>query len=345
MGVRGGSGTSGRNAAASGFVLIRSLMSIVLAANPQPEDDPAPLIVESRIALENVAGRIDHLAYDPGRKRLYVAELGNDSIGIVDLVTRRMIRTVAGLDEPQGVAYDSATDAVYVASGGDGSVRVFSGKDFDPIATIALGKDADNVRIDAAAHRVYVGYGEGALAVIDPITRKRIADIALGGHPESFQLDPDGDRIFVNVPDAGEIAVLSRATGRQVAEWPTGRLRDNYAMLLDAANGRVIDAFRRPARLQAYDMRTGGATSGSELCADADDLFTDASRHRIYVICGDGYVDALDASSDAYTRIGRFATSAGSRTGLFVPELDRLYVAVRASQSEPATIWVLRPRP
>jgi hypothetical protein len=190
-----------------------------------------------------------------------------------------------------------------------------------------------------------VGYGDGALAVIDPSSRKRIADIALHGHPEGFQLDPDGDRIFVNVPDAGEIAVLSRAAGRQAAKWPTGSLRDNYAMALDPANDRAIVAFRRPARLQAYDTHSGNASSGSELCADADDLFVDARRHRIYVICGEGYVDTLDASSDAYIRIGRFATSAGSRTGLFFPELDRLFVAVRATHAEPAAVWVLRPGP
>ena len=330
-------------AAACGLVLALSLLSGAVGAEQNGAATAAPLAVETKIPLGDVSGRIDHLAIDVARKHLYVAELGNDSIGIVDVEARRVIRTVAGFDEPQGVAYEPATDTVYVANGGDGSVRIFSGAELAAIATIPLGKDADNVRIDAAARRVYVGYGDGALAVIDADTRRRIADIALEGHPESFQLHPDGDRIVVNVPDARQIAVLSREAGRQVAAWPTGSLRANYPLLLDVGNGRVVDVFRSPARLQAYDVRSGRASNGSEICADSDDLFADDARHRIYVICGDGSVDTLAASAAGYTRLGRFTTSAGSRTGLFVSDLDRLFVAVRASQGEPAAVWVLRP--
>jgi len=304
-----------------------------------------PLSLEAKIPLGDVSGRIDHLAFDPTRERLYVAELGNNSIGIVDLKTRRATRTVSGFDEPQGIGYEPATDTIYVANGGDGSVRIFSGADFAPLGTIALGKDADNVRIDRTAQRVYVGYGDGALAIIDPATRKRIADIPLKGHPESFQLDPGGDDIFVNVPDAGHIAVVSREKKQQVATWPAGSLHANYPLALDTENGHVFAVFRRPARLQAYEMRTGRALSGSEVCGDSDDVFIDAKRHRIYVICGQGVVDTIDASSDTYARVGRFTTSGGSRTGLFVPDLDRLFVAIRAAQSEAAAVWVLHPNP
>jgi len=92
-------------------------------------------------------------------------------------------------------------------------------------------------------------------------------------------------------------------------------------------------------------MRSGHAVAGSDVCKYSDDLFIDAKRRRIYVICGEGYVDTLDTSGDAYTRVGSFVTSDGSRTGLFVPDLDRLFVAVRASRSETAAVWVLRPSP
>jgi hypothetical protein len=101
--------------------------------------------------------------------------------------------------------------------------------------------------------------------------------------------------------------------------------------------------FRRPAHVQAYDMRTGRTLSGLDACSDSDDVFVDAKRHRVYVICGQGVVDTLEASTDRFTRIGRFTTSNGSRTGLFVPDLDRLFVALRAAHGEAAAIWVLRP--
>ena len=302
----------------------------------------APLTLEAKIALGHVEGRIDHLAFDPQRERLYVAELGNNSVGVVDLQTRRLVRTVQGFDEPQGIAYELSTDAVYVANGGDGSVGVFRAEDFFALDRIPLRSDADNVRVDREAGLVYIGYG-AALAIVDPLSRTKVANIPLKGHPEGFQVDPAGDRIFVNVPDAGEIAVVGETQGRQLASWPTGKLRANYPLALDSGNRSVIAVFRQPARLETFEAQTGLRLRGADVCADADDVFVDAGRHRVCVICGEGVVETYDQSSDGITRSGRFETSAGSRTGLYIPELDRLLVAVRASGKQSAAIWVLRP--
>lgn len=324
-------------------LVVLTCLALTAASEATHAADSAPLTVEAKIPLDQVAGRIDHLAFDPGRQRAYVAELGNNSIGILDLKSKSVLRTVPGFDEPQGIAYEPSTDTVYVANRRDGSVRLFNGSDFAPLGTIALGEDADNVRVDQSTHRVYVGYGDGALAVIDPATRKRIADIPLKGHPESFQLHPNDDRIFVNVPDAHQIAVVSRSANRQSGTWATGDLRANYPLTLNIEKSRVISVFRHPAHLQAFDMGKGQMASGSEVCGDSDDVFFDTQRHRVYVICGEGFVDSLDATGDSLTRMGRLKTSSGSRTGLFVPELDRLLVAIRASGGEPAAVWILRP--
>jgi YVTN family beta-propeller protein len=324
----------------------RILVSIIAIAHLVPVAAGAtPLILEAKIPLGDIKGRIDHLAFDPARERLYVAELGNDSIGIVDLKGRRVMRTVSGFAEPQGIAYEADTDTLFVANGGDGSVRLFSGADFTALGQIALRADADNVRVDRSSHFVYVGYGNGALAVIDARTRQHVADIPLKGHPEGFALDPGSDRIFVNVPEARQIAVVSRDSRRQTGTWATPGWRSNYPMAVENALGRVITAFRQPAHLQTYDSRTGAISAGVEICADPDDIFVDEKRSRIHVICGEGYVDTFESTGGTYTRVGRFSTSPGSRTGLLVPELDRLVIANRASQSGAAAIWVLRPSP
>lgn len=304
-----------------------------------------PLVVESRIPLGNISGRIDHLAFDAARQRLYVAELENNSVGIVDLKAGRLLRTVEGFDEPQGIAYEPETDTVYVANGGDGTVRLFKGADFVPLGTVSTGGDADNVRVDAVAHRVYVGVGNGAIAVLDSLSRRRIADIPLAGHPESFQLHPDGDLIYVNVPNAHQVAVLSRRTNRQVATWQTGELRSNFPLVLDPAQARVISGFRSPARLQIHPIATGQPATVVESCGDSDDLFLDQRRHRLYVVCGEGYVETRDASASNLALLGRVKTSGGSRTGLYIPELDRLVVAIRGTAGEPAALWILRPAP
>src|SRR6266446_7555506 len=110
--------------------------------------DPAPLVLEAKIPLGNVAGRIDHFTLDSDRQLLFVAELGNNSVDIVDLKGRKVLRRLAELSEPQGVAYHPATGTLYVANAGDGSVRLYQGPDFMPDGRILLGDDADNIRID-----------------------------------------------------------------------------------------------------------------------------------------------------------------------------------------------------
>jgi DNA-binding beta-propeller fold protein YncE len=302
-----------------------------------------PLLLDAKIPLGNIKGRIDHLAYDAARERLYVAELGNNSVGIVDLKNRRLLSTVPGFDEPQGLGYEPATDTVYVANGGDGSLRIFRGENFESIGQVALGADADNVRVDTGTRRVYVGFGSGALAVVDAVSRKRIAEIPLKGHPESFQLDATSDRIFVNVPDAGIIQVTSRDSGASIATWPTATLHANYPLTIDASNHRLLAVFRRPARLEAFDLTNGTPLGGVDACGDADDLFVDPNRNYVYVICGEGTVDTYAFADKAFKRSAQLEIPRGSRTGFFLPDNDRLVVAIRASNQEAAAVWILRP--
>ncbi len=324
--------------AAASFTLTIAL------APPAPAAGTAPLTIDAKIPLGSVHGRIDHLGVDLKRQRLYVAELGNDSVGVIDLKERKTVQTLSGLKEPQGIGYEPTTDTLYVANARDGSVRVFNGSDLTPAGQIALGDDADNVRIDEATHRVWVGYGHGALAVIDPVSRRKVADIPLPGHPEGFRLEGTGSRIFVNVPDAGEIAVVDRNTNRQTGRWKTNELHANFPLALDDVD-QVLVIFRHPAKLVALRKQEGHAVQSLDTCGDSDDLFVDSTRHRAYVTCGEGYIEVFSRGAAGYQAAGRLATLGGARTSLFVPELDRLFLAVRATLTTPASIWVIRPEP
>lgn len=303
---------------------------------------PMPLTLESKIALGDVLGRIDHLAVDAPRQRLYVAELGNNSVGVVDLKERKLLRTLHGFREPQGIAYEPSTDTVYVANAGDGSVHLLHGEDLTSAGIVELGEDADNIRIDMPSHRVLVGYGNGALAIIDPVRRQKIADIPLKAHPESFQVEPQGGRIFVNVPDANEIAVVDLVPGKQTSTWATKNLRANFPLAIDADHQQVLAMFRHPARLAAFNLRDGAMTHAAEACGDSDDLFVDTKRSLIYISCGEGFLDVFAVHADDFVRVMHLATAAGARTSLWVPQLDRLFLAVRAVK-DPAAIWIFTP--
>jgi DNA-binding beta-propeller fold protein YncE len=302
----------------------------------------SPLILEAKIPLGQVSGRIDHLGIDLTRQRLFVAELGNNSLGVVDLAAGKVLRRIAGLSEPQGVAYVASSDSVFVANAGDGLVRVLRGGDLAPIGRIELGDDADNVRVDTARKRVLVGYGKGAIAVIDPVSLAKTADIRLKAHPEGFQIDETGTQVFANVPDAREIGVVDLATG-STQSLPTQGAGSNFPMAIDGEGHRILVVFRSPPTLMALSSQDGHVAAKIDTCGDADDVFVDRKRHRVYVSCGEGLVDVLEPDEAGYHRLARVPTVPGARTSLFVPELDRLFVAVRAGSDEPPAIWVFRP--
>ncbi len=320
----------------------------LLPGRLQAAEPDLALVLERTIPLTGVSGRIDHMAVDLSRRRLFVAELGNGTVDAIDIAAGKAVHRIDRLRDPQGVGYAPMSDRIAVASAGDGSVRLYRGEDFAPAGTVELGEDADNVRSDARSGQLLVGYGSGGIAVIDPATASVVSKIKLSGHPEGFQFDAEGHRAFVNVPDTRQIAVLDLEHGRQTASWSVPDVRANFPMALDESHTVLATVFRNPARLVLFDVRSGTAKQTLETCGDADDVFFDAVRHRIYISCGQGAIDVMQQDTAGYRRLARITTMLGARTSLFVPEWDRLFVAVRAGVlglGSEAAILVFRPRP
>ncbi|MDQ2805016.1 MAG: YncE family protein [Pseudomonadota bacterium] len=286
------------------------------------------------------------MAIDLGRDRLFVAELGNDSVDVVDLRDGRVIKRITGLRSPQGVAYSKAGDLVLVSNAGDGTVRMFSASTLTPVGTIRLGDDADNMRVDPHDGTVVVGYGRGGLAIIDPVKRTKIATIPLPAHPEAFQIDPTTDIAYVNVPNARQIDVIDLATRRQLATWTGFPASSNFPMVLDPASGLLAALFWNPPRMVFLNRMTGKATGILPICGDADDVYSDQGRQRLYVSCGAGEIGVFQRHAGVFKASLPVRTAPGARTSLFVPELDRLFVASRAELLRAgAAILVFRPQP
>jgi hypothetical protein len=329
----------------SGIWLGVLLALVCIGCAPGCQAQPAgraALILERQIPLPNVAGRIDHLALDPEGRRLYVAELENGTVDAVDLAAGHPPVRIGGLKKPQGVGALPARREIVVASGGDGSVRFYRAGDLAPVGVIGLGDDADNVRVDEASDQIAIGYGAGALAIIDPAAGKVVRTIALPAHPEAFQLA--GGKAFINVPNAGRIAVVDIERGTTLAKWKNPQALFNFPMALDRASGTVAVAYRAPARLVLFRAADGKVLQRTPTCGDADDVWFDVRRGRLYVVCGEGAVDVFARAPGGYAHTARIDTRRGARTGLFSPELDRLYVAVRSGPQGPAAIWVYRPQ-
>jgi DNA-binding beta-propeller fold protein YncE len=324
--------------------MVTALASLLVSGSgrpacPQTQQPPAaPLRLVQTIPLPDVEGRIDHLAVDVKRGQLFVAALGNNTVEVVDLNVGKRSATLTGLKEPQGIAVDPATGRIFVANGQGGDVRLFDGASLHLLETVPLGDDADNVRFDIASGRTYVGYGGGALAVLKG--GNVLSRIRLTGHPESFQLEKQGSRLFVNVPDAGHIAVVDRKSEKVVATWPMTEARANFPMALDEAEHRLFVGCRSPAALLVFDTETGKPVARAGIAGDTDDVFWDEKRRQIYVSCGEGFLDVERGQGDRYERVAHLPTAAGARTSLFVPELSRLYLAVPHRGGQGAEIRV-----
>ncbi len=301
-------------------------MACVIEPLPQ---GAAPLRLIDTIPLRNVDGRIDHMVADVRGQRLFVAALGNNTVEVIDLSKGKQTQTIRDLQEPQGVLYLPENNNIFVANAGDGTCKVFDSNSLDLTNTHDFGDDADNLRYDAAARRVYVGYGNGALGIIAAGTPSREGDIRLAGHPESFQLEKTGGRIFVNVPTATQVAVVDREKRAVVGTWSLEGARSNFPMALDEMNRRLLVGTRNPPKLVVLDTDSGKVVASPIIDGDTDDVFYDAQRKRVYVSCGAGFIDVLDQTdADHYDLTVAIPTASGARTSLFVPELSRLYLAV-----------------
>ena len=304
-----------------------------------------------------VPGRMDHMAYDPKTHRLFVAALENGSLEVIDAKDGRRVGSIAGLEEPQGVALIPDQSAVAVACGGDGRVLLYDTKTLTQFRYLNVGEDADNVRYDSKRHRLFVAVGDintGALVEMDTLTWTTTREIRFASHPESFQLDPDGDRIYANIPGGvrslhdGTVAFASRRSGTVTSVVPlVGRGR-NFPMALDSKHGRLFIATRRPARLIEIDIASQSVLSETPCSDDSDDLFLDENQNRIWISSGGfrpdlqtpdeaspltppgvpGSLDGFDIGHVPPVRSVSVPTAWHARTCLFVPTLKSIFAAI-----------------
>ena len=316
-------------------------LALLIATTGVSRAADGPLSLATSIELPGVTGRIDHLAFDPRTQRLFVAALGHESIEVLDTKTGTHVTSLSGFAEPQGIAVAPDARIVTVANRRNGQVQLLNADDFHQGPSLRPGRDADNVRYDANANRFYVGFGSGGIMGIDPRDGTITGQVAVASHPESFQLEHASGRMFVNVPDAGIVAVIDRSAMTVTMTFQVSAARACFPMALDEANHRLFIGCRQPAKLVVLDTANGHVVTTFDTVQDADDLFYDAARKRVYVSGGEGFLDVIgEPAPSTFARIARITTAPGARTSLFVAEQNRFYLAVPRRDSQRAEIRV-----
>ena len=297
------------------------------------------LKLKQTIPLPGVEGRIDHFALDASGERLFVCALGNNTVEILDLRKGERIRSITGLGAPQGIVYIPELDRLFIANDKGGLCKIYDGKSFQTVGELNFKDDADNVRYDNAAKKIYVGFGSGGIAIVNAPDGKQIGSIKLSAHPEAFELEKNGKRIFVNVPNSRHVAVIDCEKGEVVTTWKTDLAFGNFPMALDKANHRLFVGCRLPSKLVVLNTESGEVAAKVDISGDPDDVFYDAKRHRIYAICGAGKIDIIEQTDpNTYAASAKVNTADGARTGLFVSEGETLFVAVPHRGSQKAEV-------
>lgn len=318
---------------------IAAALSCWIAVATASAQKDARLQLKQIIPLPGVEGRIDHFALDGANDRLFICALGNNSLEVIDLRKGERIHSISGLGSPQGVAYIPGLDRLFVANDKDGTCKIFDGKSFQQLNELNLHDDADNVRYDDAAKKIYVGYGNGEIAIINATDGRQTGSIKLSAHPEAFELERQGKRIFVNVPNSRHVAVIDREKRQVITTWKTDLAFANFPMAFDETSHRLFVGCRLPPTLVVLNTDSGAVVTKIDISGDTDEIFYDSNRHRVYAVCGAGKIDTVQQiDSNNYKTLAKIDTAEGARTGIFMPERDTLFIAVPRRGSRNAEI-------
>lgn len=328
----------------AGFIFLNLLLcGSVILCKGQTASGASHLHLIRTILLPDVEGRIDHMDANLKDQVIYVAAHGNNSLEVVDLNSGKILHSIRGLSEPQGIGYVPQTKELLVANGGNGYCYFFNTRTFEKTGSIPLHSDADDVRYDSIEKKLYVGFDQGAIAVIDAITHKQLAIIKLPAHPESFQIDPALNRLYINIPDANMVAVADLTRSTIMDKWERTNPAANFPMALDSVHHLVFVGYRNPARLIIYDGKSGKEVSNFKMTGDADDLYYDYKTNRILVSGGSGTIDIFKRQSgNLFIPLESIPTRNGARTSLFIPRLNLFVLAERAVSDKPADLLVYK---
>jgi DNA-binding beta-propeller fold protein YncE len=312
-----------------------------LCSLPAAHGQQGALVLSQTIALPNLQGGFNHMSVDAEHQRLFAAAPTNKTLEVVDLKAGKPLRSVEG-EKPAAVRYAPEFNQLYVARGQ--SLVIYDGTTLAVTASLDLGTNLDELQYDARAKRLYVGCmtdDKTGIAVIAIPEGKLVGRIPLPAKPQGVAVEEKGSRIFANMPTLRKVAVMDREKLTALAAWPLEDVQGNTPIGLDEAHHRLFVGARHPAQLVVLDTTSGKMVAKIDTNGDADDLFYDPVNKRIYISCGEGFIDVIEQQdADRYKLLARVPTVAGARTSAFSARLNSFYLGVPRRGDQPAELRV-----
>jgi DNA-binding beta-propeller fold protein YncE len=293
------------------------------------------------VSLPLVQGGFNHMSVDAARQRLFVAAPTNKTLEVVDIKSGKLLQSLDG-ERPAAALYAPEFNQLYVSRGQ--GVSIYDGETLNLIASVDLQTNPDEMHYDPRAKELYVGCmgaDKTGIAIIAIPEGKLLAKISLPGKPQGFVVEQNGSRIFANLPDQKMVAVIDRKKHLVLQPWPLQDVQGNTPIALDEAHHRLFVGARRPATLLVLDTSTGKQVAAIGIDGDTDDIFYDPANRRIYVSCGEGFVDVIQqVDANHYRSLGRIVTISGARTSTLSAQLNKFFLGVPRRADQPAEIRV-----
>jgi DNA-binding beta-propeller fold protein YncE len=303
----------------------------------QAARDPAPIRRIAAVSVPGINGDFDHFAVDEKGGRLFLAGEDHKTLEIFDLKTGRHIKSVAGFGTPHSIFYLSDSNQILVTDGDAGVLQILNGSDYSFSDKIEGLAGADSARLDATRGILYVVTGgkdvnldHSFLVALDLKSKTKVGELRFeSNHVEAFALDPSSSRLFINITDKGQIAVVDRQSMKEITRWPVEVAGENSPMIYDEAHRRLLVVCRKPPMFVVLDADSGKVTAHLPAAGRSDDLAFDPATGFIYVPGGDGHLSVFHQdSADKYSSVASVPTASGAKTSLLVTSLHRYFVAV-----------------
>jgi len=294
-----------------------------------------PLKLVATTPLPDFTGDFDHFAVDLKGKRLLLTAEDHKTVEVFDLEGKR-IHSITGFGQPHAAVVLSDGNIIVTDGDGFGRVALVDGKDYKIMSTIKLPNGVDGAVFNPVNQYYYVESGSDEPAakthtinIIDTRTFKLVGEITLpGNHSEAMAIDRAGKKMYINLAGADQVGVVNLESRKLIAQWPIPDAQTANALVLDEPNHRVFIATRKPAKFFVYDTDTGKVVTTLPTAEMHDDMWFDVARKRIYVTGTETTAVMEQRDADHYSHLADVPTGYRAKTSIYVPELNRLYVAV-----------------
>jgi len=302
------------------------------------------LRLAGRTEMPGYTGDFDHFAYDLPSRRLWLAAEDHGSLDVFDLKTGALRKSLRGVvDTPHGVFYLPEKKRLIVTdSGGEAmATRIIDGSAEQTLRLAAPAADA--MAYDASTGRLYIVNGgrdakmhKTYLSAVDPLTLKRLGDLEFDTDKvEAVAVEEKGSRLYVNVTGRNEMAVVDKRDLKVITTWPIKEAEQNAPLAFDEEHRRLFVITRKPGKLIVLDANGGATVASFKAPERCDQVIWDAANRRIYALGGEGYIGVFQQDdADHYRELARVPTAPGAKTGILVPEMKRLFVAVSPGEGK-----------